>query len=102
MSILLNILALEMDQDSGGRPTAHSRYVVLQMVEAAVPRRLFAAVLQRNQPLRTMPGMAPPDDPERHYRSHPAQATWDTLCARERRQGLAIDRSGPWRPKTIP
>jgi hypothetical protein len=38
---------------------AHSRHVFFQRAEVAVPRKLFAAVLDRIQRLRTMPGMAP-------------------------------------------
>ena len=43
----------------GAKVTAHSRYVVFQMAEVAVPRKLFAAILERIQRLRTVPGMAP-------------------------------------------
>jgi hypothetical protein len=43
----------------GAKVTAHSRYVFFQMAEVAVPRKLFAAILDRIQRLRTVPGMAP-------------------------------------------
>jgi len=43
----------------GAKVTAHSRYVIFQMAEVAVPRKLFAAILERIQRLRTVPGMAP-------------------------------------------
>ena len=43
----------------GAKTVHHARYVVLQMAEVAVPRKLFAAILERIQRLRTVPGMAP-------------------------------------------
>ena len=43
----------------GAKVIVHSRYVVFQMAEVAVPRKLFAAILERVQRLRTVPGMAP-------------------------------------------
>ena len=43
----------------GAKVVAHSRYVFFQMAEVAVPRKLFAAVLDRIQRLRAVPCMAP-------------------------------------------
>ena len=43
----------------GAKVVAHSRYVFFQMAEVAVPRKLFAAILDRIQRLRTVRGMAP-------------------------------------------
>jgi len=43
----------------GAKVVKHSRYVIFQMAEVAVPRKLFAAILERIQQLRTVPGMAP-------------------------------------------
>ena len=43
----------------GAKVTAHSRYVFFQMAEVAVPRKLFAAILERIQRLRTVVSMAP-------------------------------------------
>ena len=39
--------------------TAHSRHVFFQMPEVAVPRRLFAAILERIQRLCAVPAMVP-------------------------------------------
>lgn len=36
----------------GAKVVAHSRYVIFQMAEVAVPRTLFAAILERIQRLR--------------------------------------------------
>ena len=36
----------------GAKAAHHARYVVLQMAEVAVPRKLFAAILDRIQGLR--------------------------------------------------
>jgi hypothetical protein len=36
----------------GAKVVAHSRYVIFQMAEVAIPRRLFAAILERIQRLR--------------------------------------------------
>ena len=43
----------------GAKVTTHSRYVFFQMAEVAVPRKLFAAILDRIQRLRTVASMAP-------------------------------------------
>jgi len=43
----------------GAKVTAHSRYVYFQMAEVAVPRKLFAAILDRIQRLRAVPAMVP-------------------------------------------
>ena len=43
----------------GAKVVAHSRYVFFQMAEVAVPRKLFAAILERIQRLRAVPNMAP-------------------------------------------
>ena len=43
----------------GAKVTAHSRYVFFQMAEVAVPRKLFTAILERIQRLRTVVSMAP-------------------------------------------
>ena len=43
----------------GAKVVAHSRYVFFQMAEVAVPRKLFAAILERIQRLRTVDSMAP-------------------------------------------
>ena len=43
----------------GAKVTAHSQYVFFQMAEVAVPRKLFAAILERIQRLRAVPSMAP-------------------------------------------
>jgi hypothetical protein len=43
----------------GAKVVAHSRYVFFQMAEVAVPRKLFAAILDRIQRLRAVPNMAP-------------------------------------------
>ncbi len=43
----------------GAKVVTHSRYVIFQMAEVAVARELFAAILDRIQRLRAVPGMAP-------------------------------------------
>ena len=43
----------------GAKVVAHSRYVFFQMAEVVVPRKLFAAILERIQRLRTVASMAP-------------------------------------------
>ena len=43
----------------GAKVVVHSRYVFFQMAEVAVPRKLFAAILDRIQRLRTVASMAP-------------------------------------------
>ena len=43
----------------GAKVVRHSKYVFFQMAEVAVPRRLFAAIRERIQRLRTVPSMAP-------------------------------------------
>jgi hypothetical protein len=43
----------------GAKVVIHSRYVIFQMAEVAVPRKLFAAILERIQRLRAVPCMAP-------------------------------------------
>jgi hypothetical protein len=43
----------------GAKAEAHSRYVFFQMAEVAAPRKLFTAILERIQGLRTLPGIAP-------------------------------------------
>ena len=43
----------------GAKVVTHSRYVFFQMAEVAVPKRLFAAILERIRRLRppeTVPG----------------------------------------------
>ena len=42
----------------GAKVVAHSRYVVFQMAEVAVPKRLFRAILERIRRLR-LPEMVP-------------------------------------------
>jgi hypothetical protein len=42
----------------GAKVVAHSRYVFFQMAEVAIPRRLFAAILERIRRLR-MPETVP-------------------------------------------
>jgi Transposase DDE domain group 1 len=42
----------------GAKVVAHSRYVVFQMAEVAVPKRLFRAILERVRRLRA-PKMVP-------------------------------------------
>ena len=37
----------------------HARYVTFQLAEVAVPRKLFATILERIQRLRTAASMAP-------------------------------------------
>ncbi len=44
---------------SGAKVVAHSRYVVFQMAEVAVPRRLFAAILDRIRRLAALLPRAP-------------------------------------------
>jgi hypothetical protein len=43
----------------GAKVVRHSKYVFFQMAEVAVPRKLFAAILERIQRLRTVASMAP-------------------------------------------
>lgn len=43
----------------GAKVVRHSKYVFFQMAEVAVPRKLFAAILDRIQRLRAVPAMAP-------------------------------------------
>ena len=43
----------------GAKVVRHSKYVFFQMAEVAVPRKLFAAILERIQRLRAVPSMAP-------------------------------------------
>ena len=43
----------------GAKVVAYSRYVFFQMAEVAVPRKLFAAILERIQRPRTVASMAP-------------------------------------------
>jgi len=43
----------------GAKVVTHSRYVIFQKAEVAVPRKLFAAILDRIQRLRTLASMAP-------------------------------------------
>ena len=43
----------------GAKAVHHARYVVFQMAEVAVPRKLFAAILDRIQRLRAGESMAP-------------------------------------------
>ena len=42
----------------GAKVVAHSRYIVFQMAEVAVPKRLFRAILERIRRLR-LPDMVP-------------------------------------------
>jgi hypothetical protein len=43
----------------GAKVVRHAKYVTFQLAEVAVPRRLFAAILERIQRLRAVPCMAP-------------------------------------------
>ena len=44
----------------GAKVVAHARYVIVQMAEVAIPRKLFAIVLERIQRLRCPePGVVP-------------------------------------------
>ena len=43
----------------GAKAVHHARYVIFQMAEAAVPRKLFAAILDRIQRLRAVGSLAP-------------------------------------------
>ena len=43
----------------GAKAMAHSRYAFFQVAEVAVPRKLFAAILDRIQRLRAVENMAP-------------------------------------------
>jgi hypothetical protein len=43
----------------GAKAVHHARYVVFQMAEVAVPRRLFAAILERIRRLRVVESMVP-------------------------------------------
>ena len=40
----------------GAKVVAHSKYVTFQLAEVAVPRKLFAAILERIDRLRLVPG----------------------------------------------
>ena len=42
----------------GAKVVAHSRYIIFQMAEVAVPKRLFRAILERIRRLR-LPEMVP-------------------------------------------
>ena len=44
----------------GAKVVTHARYVVFQMAEVAVPRRLFAAILERIRRLRWPEGCVAP------------------------------------------
>ena len=43
----------------GAKVVRHSKYVFFQMAEVAVPRRLFASILDRIQRLCAVPAMVP-------------------------------------------
>ena len=43
----------------GAKVVAHSRYVIFQMAEVAIPRHLFAAILERIQRLRVVASRVP-------------------------------------------
>ncbi len=43
----------------GAKAVRHSKYVFFQMAEVAVPRKLFAAILERIQRLRAVPALVP-------------------------------------------
>jgi hypothetical protein len=43
----------------GAKVVRHSKHVFFQMAEVAVPRKLFAAILERIQRLCVVPGMVP-------------------------------------------
>ena len=43
----------------GAKVVRHSKYVFFQMAEVAVPRKLFATILERIRSLRAGPSMAP-------------------------------------------
>jgi hypothetical protein len=43
----------------GAKVVRHSKYVIFQMAEVAVPRELFAAILERIQRLRAVASMGP-------------------------------------------
>ena len=43
----------------GAKAAHHARYVVFQMAEVTVPRKMFAAILERIQRLRAVESMAP-------------------------------------------
>ncbi len=43
----------------GTKVVRHAKYVTFQLAEVAVPRRLFAAILERIRRLRAAPCMAP-------------------------------------------
>ena len=43
----------------GAKVVRHSKYVSFHLAEVAVPRRLFAIILDRIQRLRAVPGLAP-------------------------------------------
>ena len=43
----------------GAKVVAHSRHVFFQMAKVAVPRKLFAAILERIQRLRAVPDTVP-------------------------------------------
>ena len=43
----------------GAKVIRHSKYESFQMAEVAVPRDLFAAIIERIQCVRAVPSMAP-------------------------------------------
>ncbi len=43
----------------GAKVVRHAKYVTFQMAEVAVPRKLFAAILDRIQRLRAVGSLAP-------------------------------------------
>ena len=43
----------------GAKVTRHSKYVTFQLAEIAVPRRLFAAILERIRRLAMQPALCP-------------------------------------------
>ena len=43
----------------GAKVVRHANYVRFQLAEVAVPRKLFAAILDRIRRLRAVPAMAP-------------------------------------------
>ena len=43
----------------GAKVVRHSKYVFFQMAEVAVPRKLFAAILDRIRRLRVVPALVP-------------------------------------------
>jgi hypothetical protein len=81
--------------------TVSSRYVFSRITGEAVPCELFAAILERIQRLRGWHGCVRMPR-TRRPRSRPAQTPGEILSARKGREGLARDRSGPWRPENGP